>query len=72
MKTLRGARFENAEYYFRKGVSFSPTGSTARPFGCHMVGYSIQRDHAYSMTFFEPEFLLGVQSSTFIQNTSSS
>jgi hypothetical protein len=26
MKSLPGARFQNAEFYFRKGVSFSPTG----------------------------------------------
>jgi hypothetical protein len=67
MKSLKGARFQNSEFYFRKGVSFSPTGLYCPSFRLSHSSVFDQKGSCVFSDFFEPEFLLGVLSSTFLK-----
>jgi len=67
MKSLKGARFQNAEFYFRKGVSFSPTGIYSPTFRLSQGGVFDQKGSCIFSDFFEPEFLLGILSSTLLK-----
>jgi hypothetical protein len=67
MKSLRGARFQNAEYYFRKGISFSSTGLYSPTFRLSHGGVFDQKGSCIFSDYFEPHFLLGVLSSTLIK-----
>jgi type I restriction-modification system DNA methylase subunit len=67
MKSLIGARFQNHEYYFRRGISFSNTGLYSPTFRLSHGGVFDQKGSCIFSDFFEPEFLLGVLASTLIK-----
>jgi hypothetical protein len=67
MKDLPGAVFRNPEYYFRRGISFSNTGIYSPTFRLSHGGVFDQKGSCIFSDFFEPEFLLGVLSSTFVK-----
>jgi hypothetical protein len=64
---LPGAVFRNPEYYFRRGISFSNTGIYSPTFRLSHGGVFDQKGSCIFSDFFEPEFLLGVLSSTFVK-----
>jgi type I restriction-modification system DNA methylase subunit len=63
MKSLKGARFQNAESYFRRGISFSNTGIYSPTFRLSHGGVFDQKRSCIFSEFLEPEYLLGVLSS---------
>ena len=64
MKSLKGARFQNAESYFRRGISFSNTGIYSPTFRLSHGGVFDQKGSCIFSEFLEPEYLLGILSST--------
>jgi hypothetical protein len=67
MKEMPGAVFRNPEYYFRRGISFSNTGIYSPTFRLSHGGVFDQKGSCIFSDFAEPEFLLGVLSSTLVK-----
>lgn len=67
MKSLKGARFQNAEFYFQKGISFSPTGLYCPTFRLSHGGVFDQKGSCVFSEFLETEYLLGLLASTFLK-----
>jgi hypothetical protein len=67
MKKLPGSVFRNPEYYFRKGISFSNTGIYSPTFRLSHGGVFDQKGSCIFSDFFEPEYFLGVPSSTLLK-----
>ena len=64
MKALPGARFQNSQHYFHRGVSFSSTGIYSPTFRLSHGGVFDQKGSCIFSDVLSPETLLGLLSST--------
>ena len=64
MQGLKSARFQNQQYYFKKGVSYSMTGIYSPTFRLSHGAVMDQKSPCIFSDTISPEFLLGVLSST--------
>lgn len=67
MKALRGARFQNPQFYFQRGVSFSNTGIYSPTFRLSHGGVFDQTGSCIFSDVLSPEYLLGLLSSTLLK-----
>ena len=67
MKTLPGARFQNSQHYFHRGVSFSSTGIYCPTFRLSHGGVFDQKGSCVFSDILSPETLLGLLSSTLMK-----
>lgn len=67
MKALSGARFQNSQYYFRKGISFSNTGLYSPTYRFGHGAVFDQTGSAIFSDFLEPEVLMGLLTSTLMR-----
>jgi hypothetical protein len=64
MKSLSGARFQNAKYYFREGISYSSTGLYSPTFRLSHGGVFDQKSPCIFSDVIAPKPLLGILAST--------
>jgi hypothetical protein len=67
MRTLKGARFQNSENYFEKGISFSNTGIYSPTYRLGHGGVFDQKGSNIFCGVLEREVLLGILSSTLLR-----
>ena len=67
MRKLKGARFQNSDWYFSKGVSFSSTGIYSPTFRISHGGVMDQKGPCVFSDFLTAEYLLGILASTLIK-----
>lgn len=67
MKSLSGARFQNSQFYFQRGLSFSNTGIYSPTFRVSHGGVFDQTGSCIFSDFVLPEVLLGVLCSTLLK-----
>jgi hypothetical protein len=67
MKELPGAVFRNPGYYFKRGVSFSNTGIYCPTFRLSHGGVFDQKGSCIFSDLFNPEYLVGLLSSTLMK-----
>jgi hypothetical protein len=67
MRKLKGARFQNSESYFQRGVTYSTTGIYSPFFRLSHGGVFDQKSSCVFSELFEPEFLLGILASTLLK-----
>jgi len=64
MRKLKGARFQNVDFYFRKGISFSSTGLYSPTFRLGHGGVMDQKSPCIFSDVMDLDFLLGILAST--------
>ncbi len=67
MESLSGARFQNSQFYFLRGVSFSNTGIYSPTFRLSHGGVFDQTGSCIFSDIFSPEVLLGLLCSTLMK-----
>jgi hypothetical protein len=67
MKRMKGARFQNAQYYFKKGISFSTTGIYCPTFRLSHGGVFDQKSSNIFCDVLDHKVLLGILSSTLLR-----
>jgi hypothetical protein len=67
MKALRGARFQNSQFYFSRGVSFSNTGIYCPTYRLGHGGVFDQTGSCIFSDVLSPEALLGILGSTLLK-----
>jgi hypothetical protein len=67
MKKLKGARFQNAQYYFKKGITFSTTGIYCPTFRLSHGGVFDQKSSNIFCDVLDHKVLLGILSSTLLR-----
>jgi hypothetical protein len=67
MKKLPGARFQNADYYFRKGISFSDTGIYSPTYRLGHGGVFDQKGSNIFCNALDRQVLLGILCSTLLR-----
>jgi hypothetical protein len=67
MKRMKGARFQNAQYYFKKGISFSTTGIYCPTFRLSHGGVFDQKSSNVFCDVLDHKVLLGILSSTLLR-----
>ena len=69
-KTLKGkiaSRFQNKQYYFKNGITYSMTGNYSPTFRSSSLGFFDVKSPLIISTFFEMDYLAGILSSILIR-----
>ncbi|MHA1660234.1 MAG: hypothetical protein ACTSUT_14075, partial [Promethearchaeota archaeon] len=69
-KTLKGkiaSRFQNKQYYFKNGITYSMTGNYSPTFRSSSLGFFDVKSPLIISTFFEMDYLTGILSSVLIR-----